>query len=246
MRIVGGRDYYDSALAYGHDEHTTYVRGRQELPVPEAEAMGIQRAEVIVDLHPAGGRGSRPMYYSEYRTFIDLTVRGVHHQLSCMTVIACGKRYQGIRIDRWAEEPAGGEPAYFWSRARLEAWLAEHGLWCETVRKGDDLDAWFEPVELPARVQAAIIARGWTILVHDPGGSGYAGGTALWRVDQPVLKQMEFFRVVPPNAMFQEIDMWVGGRLASPGAEMIAISDEVRLAKHGMDKTSFRKPKRQP
>jgi hypothetical protein len=44
--------------------------------------------------------------------------------------------------------------------------------------------------------------------------------------------------------MFQEIDMWVGGRLASAGAEMIEIPDEVRLAKHGMDRTSFRRPKR--
>jgi hypothetical protein len=243
MRIVGGRDYYDSALAYGHDEHTTYVRGRDELPVPEAEEMGIETAGVVIALHPAGGAPTRHVYYPEYGTFVSATVRGVHHELNFTTVLACGKRYRGIRIDRWSADPAQGETVHFWSRPRLEAWLAEHGLWYETIRGGDDLDAWFQPEELPARVQAAIIARGWTILVHDPGGSWYGRGTGLWRVDQPVLKQVEFYRVVPPNVMFQEIDMWVGGRLASAGAEMIPISDEIRLAKHGMDKTSFRKPK---
>lgn len=243
MRIIGGRDYYDSALAYGHDEHVTYVRGREELAVPEAEALGIEPAEIAIRLVPAGGTRQEHLYHPAHGVFSEVTVRGVHYQQNATTVIACGTRYQGVRVTRWSADPSRGEVSYFWNRARLEAWLAENRLGLEPRRHSADLDAWFQPARLPDDVQAAIIGRRWTILVHDPPGSWYGPATVLWRVDQPVLNEVQFYRVVPPNEMFQEIEMWIGGRLAAAGPPMLEISDEVRLAKHGMDKTSFRKPK---
>ena len=40
---------------------------------------------------------------------------------------------------------------------------------------------------------------------------------------------------------FQELDMWMSGALGMPGAPMVEIDDKYRMAKHGMDKWSFRK-----
>jgi hypothetical protein len=30
MKIVTGHDYYDSALAFGHDDHVTFVREKKQ------------------------------------------------------------------------------------------------------------------------------------------------------------------------------------------------------------------------
>jgi hypothetical protein len=235
MRIVGGRDYYDSALAFGHDVHTTFVRGREQLSVPDAEELGIEPARRVIELHPAAGRREGHEYHPEHETFSEVTVRGTYHHQNFVTVIACGKRFQGIRIASWTDSSVPGRGAFFWNWARLEGWLAEHGLRAETVRSGDDLDARFDPVDVSDAVREALIARGWTLLVHDPPRSWVdCSRAAPWLVDQDVIKQVEFFRAVPPNTMFQEIDMWIGGRLSAAAPEMVEISDEVRLAKHGM------------
>ncbi len=244
MRIIGGRDYYDSALAYGHDTHTTYVRGGDILHASDAEALGIEGAEHVVSLLPPGRERAEYLFDPVNDAFTSATLRGVHFQHNYTTVIACGRRFQGVRLAAWRNAPADGTVQYAWSRARLDAWAAEHGLRAVPVRNAAELDAWFEPAPLPASVLHAVIARRWTVLVNDRHGCWYEGSHGAWKVDQPVLKEVEFFRAVPPNVMFQEIDMWVGGRLASAGAEMIEIPDEVRLAKHGMDRTSFRRPKR--
>lgn len=244
MRIIGGRDYYDSALAYGHDTHTTYVRGTELLHRGDAEGLGIERAEHVVSLLPPGRVRAEYVFHPARSTFTSATLRGVHFQHNYTTVIACGRRYQGIRLAAWRNEPADAAVQYAWSRARLDAWAAENGLIAAPFRNAAELDAYFAPTALPEAVLRAMTARRWTVLVNDPHGSWYEGGHAAWKVDQPVLKEVEFFRAVPPNVMFQEIDMWVGGRLASAGAEMTEVSDEVRLAKHGMDGTSFRRPKR--
>lgn len=244
MRIIGGRDYYDSAMAYGHDTHTTYVRGSGLLHGSDAEDLGIERAEHVVSLLAPGRDRAEYLFDVVNNAFTSATLRGVHFQHNYTTVIACGWRRQGIRLAAWRHEPGDGTVQYAWSRSRLDAWAAEHGLRAAPLRTTAELDAWFEPTPVSNAVLDAMIARRWTVLVHDPRACWYESGHGAWEVDQPVLKEVEFFRAVPPNVMFQEIDMWVGGRLASGGAEMLEISDEVRLAKHGMDRTSFRKPKR--
>lgn len=244
MRIIGGRDYYDSALAYGHDTHTTYVRGSGLLPWGDAVDLGIEAAEPVVSLLPPGWDRAEYLFDPVNDAFTSAVLRGVHFQHNYTTVLACGRRFQGIRLAAWRHEPADGTVHYAWSRARLDAWAAEHGLRAVPLRNAAELDAWFAPTPVADAVLHAMVARRWTVLVNDPHGSWYEGSHAAWKVDQPVLKEVEFFRAVPPNVMFQEIDMWVGGRLASAGAEMAQVSDEVRLAKHGMDRTSFRRPKR--
>ena len=245
MRIIGGRDYYDTALGYGHDEHTTYVRGQEEVSESAAHGLGIEPAGLVMELRPAEAKRVKRFLRWDpwWRTSSETTLRGVRYQLNCTTVIACGKRWQGVRVGVSPPDGSRHEVLYFWSRPRLEAWTAEHGLRIDPVRSEDEIDACFEPAALPAAVQNALVDRRWTILVHDPAGGEHGLAHAPWKVDQPVLKDVEFYRAVPPNEMFQEIDMWVGGHLPAAGREMVQIPDEIRLAKHGMDKTSFRKPK---
>lgn len=58
----------------------------------------------------------------------------------------------------------------------------------------------------------------------------------------PPLKDIAFWRAVNAFSAFQEISMFLGGVLGSEGRPMVEISDAVRAEKHGLDRTSFRKP----
>lgn len=58
----------------------------------------------------------------------------------------------------------------------------------------------------------------------------------------PQLTSFNFVKVIDPYTALQEIMMYISGVLGSPNRPMVAISDEVRLDKHGFDrKGSFRK-----
>lgn len=47
--------------------------------------------------------------------------------------------------------------------------------------------------------------------------------------------------LIPPQMAYQEISMWMGTHYHRDTREMIVLPDEVRAAKHGFDKKSFRK-----
>jgi hypothetical protein len=248
MRIIGGHDYYDSALGYGHDPNTLFVRGDVLVSQEDAAKIGIEPAHFNARLL-APGRRTRlgwayiARYWNRKRPD-PVEYRGIVFQLDRLTVVACGWRWQGVRvIESRRVKPLAETVRYFWSAERFVKWFAATGLALDTEHE-DTLDRYFGRSELSEKAAAALIERRWTILLHEPGNPSYShrDGTP-WQVDQPVLKTVEFFRAMPPNLMFQEIAMWVGGRLAAPARPMLEISDAVRIAKHGMDKTSFRKPK---
>jgi len=62
----------------------------------------------------------------------------------------------------------------------------------------------------------------------------------IFRIN-PVLKSYEFYKVFDTFSAFQEIQMFIGGVLTNPEENMIELSNDVRIKKHGFDKFSFRK-----
>jgi len=56
----------------------------------------------------------------------------------------------------------------------------------------------------------------------------------------PILKPYEFYKVFDTFTAFQEIQMFVGGVLTN-SENIIELSNDVRIKKHGFDKWSFRK-----
>lgn len=58
----------------------------------------------------------------------------------------------------------------------------------------------------------------------------------------PNLKDFEFAKVVDPFSAFQEIQMYISGVLGVNEKPVITVSDKDRIAAHGFDKWSFRKP----
>lgn len=57
----------------------------------------------------------------------------------------------------------------------------------------------------------------------------------------PVLKSYKFYKIFDTYSAFQEIQMFVSGVLTNPENNMVELSNDVRIKKHGFDKWSFRK-----
>ena len=57
----------------------------------------------------------------------------------------------------------------------------------------------------------------------------------------PVLKDVQFFRIIDNITAYQELSMFIGGVLGGNSPKTIEISNDIKIAKHGFDKWSFRK-----
>lgn len=59
----------------------------------------------------------------------------------------------------------------------------------------------------------------------------------------PSLKDLEFFRVYDAYTCYQQLEQWVDNHLVHAQRPQVTLSDEMKIAKHGFDKYSFRKEK---
>jgi hypothetical protein len=57
----------------------------------------------------------------------------------------------------------------------------------------------------------------------------------------PVLKDVEFYKVLDSFTAYQELDMFISGTLPQSTAMPIEIADKDKIPQHGFDKWSFRK-----
>jgi hypothetical protein len=244
LRIINGHDYYDSGLAYGHDPKVIFVRGEtivdpgsdgnEHNPQRKKEGLVLKYADIDVYLK---SEEKQPRWRrSKY-----LKGKGGTWHFSTKQVIFCGKRYTGVQahLDTdWRRPPRPDE--YFWDKKSFDLFLDVLGAAC-TV---DNRQTYWEneenvlfkvenvsPEEYQWLIdnQVSIAIQTWTNPNHQ------------WKLNCTGLKEIQFYRVFDAVAAFQELDMWMSGALGMPGNPMVEISDADRLAKHGMDKWSFRK-----
>lgn len=248
MRLIGGKDYYDSALSYGHDPSLVLVRADRVLAPEDATRHGLTPAYLAGKLARVEDSIPRMNPTKVHRVgavhTASLRIGSAEFELSFPTVIVAGTRYQGVRAQfrrGWATDPS---VTYCWTEGQFKQWLGQHGLQygpSEQVASA----AYFAPSKVTGAALAAILGSRMTLLVHDPNGTWQLprwGRQEHWHVDQAILNRLDFARAVPPHLLFQEIEMWLGGVLAGPAKPTVQISDADRAAKHGMDHTSFRRP----
>lgn len=269
MRIIGGKDYYDSAAAYGIDPGIVFVRDSRKLTRKERQEIGNWSTGSVVlaediptpEDPPRGWRkqtasASRDYGYSSATNVIN----GIQYGFEGHVVIFCGKVYRGTTITSYSErELYNKETFHFWTADRLNRWAAERGLvasaasgWYGRTENLPALEDMFTPTEMDEAHTQALIKHGVAIAwPKEPeeqmrayrSMSYYDGLDSGWRVNSDGLKDIGFQSAVDPVTAFQELSMWVGGTLSAVhGPNVVKITDDdVKLAKHGMDKWSFRK-----
>jgi hypothetical protein len=247
MRILYGRDYYDSALAFGHDDNITFIRERDHYCDSKfVQSGGIAEPTLDLRLHPTKRNAFRSLYGFTHRAFQIYEGKTlVTFYLMPCKVVVCAKSFQGMQIYRSDTDKS----EFYWTKDTLYQWFAEHNIrpeiWSYSSFKGHDQFAdatvtkFFEPNDVSKDTLAWLVNNKITILTNKP----TLHGEKQWRINGDDLKDFQFYKVRDPYTLFQEISMWVGGILPGSANPMVQITDDnIKVAKHGFDpKWSFRK-----
>lgn len=230
MRIIGGHDYYDTAIAFGSDPTVVFVR---------------EKSQKIKNVLP------EPPTYFRYHEHDFINKNNKHFnthskftlEIEPITIYVVGVKYTGVKLIVEFKYDSAKEIHFFWSEPHLYSYLNSLGAYIKLdryirmYRESITIQEHFSQSgtikELELCISNRIIIATWCKSSGDEKED--------WRINGDNLKDFEFYRVLDPFRCYQEIAMYVGGVLPKPGKPMVEISDKSKITKHGMDKWSFRK-----
>lgn len=250
MRIFGGHDYYDSALAYGQDDDVVFLREHKEVPVKGCPLYAGYPHAIV----------KSRSYWQKTAITIKDPARGIIElDILPMNVYVAGRHYGGMRV---VENFSRAKVENFWQFNEFQTWLAGIGHTIAGPRKRDrwvtvtpemdafpTLESFFTPqAATPAQLEWLVNNRIVIAVWCDPQGPHHYRRSEPWRCNSTEkgwsLKDLDFPRAVDPYTLFQELSMFVGGVLPRNPNPMVEITDQVvKAEKHGFDKWSFRKHK---
>lgn len=226
MKIIGGRDYYDSARGYGIDPALVYVREQKAF-------------ELDADL-PSDE--SDTLKWMDYWCAMP-SILGFCGELFPMVAVANTNSYDRIRngVDRIADY----KPEFFYDFEKFKEspyvkivrgwrWEEEYKSFFNDWRKKDD--APFLEYEAPVFVA-------YCDTDNHRRSKGRGTGYMAKVITNPVLKDFGFASIKDPYTAFQEISMYLGNQLVKRD-QPEPLADKYRLAGRGFDEKSFRHPTR--
>lgn len=242
MKIISPfKDFYDHALAYGHDDRVVLVRKTEEL---------YNSYDSILR--------SVKMFDHLFEDFVyNINIRGAEEctiSFEYVVILFCGKTYRGIRVTR---TPSWRTPS--WSKVQdVKSIVVYDGDALKNVvmNFGGDIDvdhqkrgrfwwgrqffynnsirSWLSNQGTTEHREFAI-ANKFTALVVD-------GGSPTRVINNARLADYDFFRVIDPVTAYQELDMFISGVLSSASNQMVVTEDKYKIQAAGFDDRSFRKP----
>lgn len=218
MKIITGRDYYDSALRYGLDESVVFVRNKDK---------SISLSELPIHRVVSIGRDEYPFCADSVQIYF------------------CGKRYHGFRVeadDGISHPRFGGWAKFktFWTFDTFCQYREECGYKLSPYKTEDVKKYYAESGS--DKYENLLAEKGITIAVLDDRSYyGRKDDSLRWYIDGFDLRSYEFFKVKDAYTAFQEIASWVGGVLPHNNLPPDVTDDLVKAQKHGYDKFSFRK-----
>lgn len=223
MRIISKHnDYYDGAQAMGQDRSLVYLRMNASYDVSR-DPMSRELAQLVQGFKECAWRPPLQLTKS-WRDRVDLQP---------YLLLVAGKLYPQVSV-RY--------PLDF-SRPEKRPSIVE------TLEEVSELYERYDGMMLEHNRKRV---ANWETFFAQRGSDRLAGlataaGTpaVLYRTGRlevnPVLADREFYRTMDAWTVFQEISMFMGN-LANPDNTPINISDKDRIAQHGFDEYSFRKP----
>lgn len=267
MRIISKyQDYYDSALGYGHDEHTVYVRSKYRT-VPENPTPLIEYMFKVMDGYEIKDTNRKGIDFT-----IDYGILGF-----------CGKLYPFIEVN-WtqglynvSDTPIKGSRVLYSEEDIVKfvhsktfrdlvggkkqqqylttvpydklTWANRRYSLVHMVRELKKIQA-----QLNIKSDSDVLdifyqinAPSFTVRVADQEvpthirSVYYRRKSEISMMINPELKQVEFVRIMDPFTTFQEIDMFISGVLSSCEDGNIQIDDEHMLKAKGFYDMSFKK-----
>jgi hypothetical protein len=235
MRIIGGKDYYDGALAYGRDEALVFVRKRHTVAEPIAAKSAPLAMPHKLALKSANSRW-------DWQHTVEIIGGRSRYFVSTAYIWFAGKRFGVVH----AHDPSflSAKTRWFWSYDALQEFLGEMRTsvsephrWRNKVIDASSIKGHFTD-QGSAAEREWLITNGVAIAIPDFRGRQEDG----WFINTDGLKDIEFAKAVDPFAAFQELSMYVGGVMARPERPTVEVTDSrIVASKHGFDEWSFRK-----
>jgi hypothetical protein len=252
MRIIGGHDYYDGAMAYGQDRDLVFVRDNRI----------VENKDCPFDVYYPHGKVTKkngPKWGQ--RDPSEIETKDKTYNVSSATVWVAGKRYGGLRVTSRIDTEYTNE--VFWDFDKFIAFIDPLGYrpynpskWDLEYRGGDKytkLEDWFAVRDATKEEMDWIVENNAAIAIPyqaaDRRQDKMNRAVYEWHINPASvefgLKQMDFQKVMDPYTLFQELSMFVGGVLPRSGNPIVEITDnKIKIAKHGFNHPlSFRKQK---
>ena len=218
MRIISKfHDYYDSVMKQGMDNLTIYQRDQSEIIVPNKRE-------------------------GDYPVIRELNITGQYYA-KLMYIGFCGQIFPAVKV---IFPDSSSKTLY--SFESLKEYLQEHNLpmrdskrkryssyWYYSGNNLSDYEHFFNNKEFK-NLPNIFTDKNIPIFTITPSKS-YEVKITL----NPCLKDYNFYNLKDPFTCYQEIYMFCSGVLRSGEKEMVTISNQDRIDKHGFDKWSFRK-----
>jgi hypothetical protein len=241
MRILSKfQDYYDSAMAQGQDRGLVYLRERQEMHLQGLGGLPEPSVE-LKRLFLAMARG-RP-----HACTLENKSPGARYRKVAVNpgvLLVGGKIYPFAQaLELYPKGLVSDSPKswFLYSYSEYEALLAAHG---QLDKARARQLRWVVPADDGAGDWKSFFDQAGDERLHEmatvlrvPVAGWYVGHVSV----NPKLADVQFFKQLDAWQAFQEISMFLGN-LAAPERNTVAIADKYRVAQHGFDEYSFRKP----
>lgn len=255
MRIINGHDYYDSALGFGQDDQVVFVRGTDTVSAEGCPLWSFYPHSLSTESK------SKNWHYGYSRQNRVIDKQHGELWLRSVSLYVAGVRYGGIVAVTLSDKIVNT----FWDYESFEAWLEPYGCqpfkpkteiykWAsdkEAMQRFPNLHSWFEKTPASQKELDFLISNRIATAITCCKPVYYTKPSNIWHINSaaPVwtLKEFGFAKVMDPYALFQELSMFIGGVLPKDQPPMVEITDpDVKVAKHGFNKWSFRKHKNDP
>jgi hypothetical protein len=246
MRIISKEhDYYDRAMGHGQDECVCYLRTRHELSTTPPEVVAV--------MEPI----SNSFQYDPIET------RDGYFVFAPFVIAFCGNLYRGIkvfRIHKHHDRKTGFivDARNFYSWTELTTHLDRHkvklpkkthyhrNLPLERQLRSH-LDAQGTPEIEKYLIESRIVIATY-VEAHQR--YWFNADVVSYCYERPhfqaviddMLGDIGFGHFFDAYSAYQEIDMFISGTLASNTPTPIELTERDRIAQHGYDKWSFRRP----
>ncbi|QIG71112.1 hypothetical protein EVB94_005 [Rhizobium phage RHph_TM40] len=255
MKLIKGKDYYDSALAFGRDESIIFVRKSETLSRKDARERQLSYTGMhwTPTIYMKNHRGDTMKNHRGDTIKKDMSTwkhpDGHSITMDAISILLAGKLYRGLKTTKkahWTHGSLSDEIEIFWTKDSFTRYMNKHDMYPfqseSFTHPNSTIDMYFLPDnQTQQKTMEFMIEHKMSIMTVDDSVGEWHDPNGYVVIDGDNLKDYCLQKIVGPYTVMQELSMWIGGILPRPEKEIITINDKNKISKHGFDKWSFRK-----
>jgi hypothetical protein len=232
------RDYYDGAVGMGIDKTIVYDRHFKSMPIPTHIKEKLREKEYWYSWFTHQHHSQIPK--GKYNTYL-------------IVIGFCGKLYPAIKTQKHIYRNYSYDSVYdiMYDVDEIKAFMDKHQRKTKYFRDSKTDAQYFEEyldkikgvdvLEIHREFNSPIFAWGYPPVEIPSHGFERDYGEDFYI--NPILKDYSFAKIFDPYTAFQEIQMFISGVMpVGDNVEPLPSTEKQKVAQHGMDKWSFRKP----